>query len=204
MRTVKFRDVLWSIARMAGYSPESGNFLTNQALPIGEYVTQWVDRLYANDDWPEWVKLIRLTPDASHIVPYTALPTDPTTVTPYTILRTINVYLVDPTTTNTPVSTKFTLREDGIHVGFEHGTYVYVKYIEPPPRFSSAVWVAENIYNYGDVVYGASTGECYKSRVNNNINHDPVSTISNPALTIAELQALGPGQPGIPASPQTD
>lgn len=203
MKTAKFRDVLWSVARKAGYSPESGNFISNQAIPIGEYINDWVGRLYAQEDWPEWTKIIRCTPNASHIVPYEAVTGNVFSTNPFKIGRVLTVYLVDPSTTRAPISTRFTLREEGIHCGYEHGTYVWIKYIEPAPEFTAAPWRAEITYAKDEPVYVPDTGDCYRSMINNNRGHNPVLFSSPPRqLTLDVTQDSIPDSPGRGAQNQ--
>src|SRR5262245_27296461 len=181
MKRVKFRKVLWGVARKAGFSPESGNFLTNQAIPVGQYINEWVSRLYSQEDWPEWTKVSRFIPDANHIVPYDTSPTTPSfTPVPIAIGRVLKVYLVDPVTTNAPVETDFTLGEAGIHCGFDHGEAVWIEYLPPPPEFTAEVWDSNFAYAKGDVVYSSNTGECYVSKVNSNLGHDPSVAVGPP------------------------
>jgi hypothetical protein len=210
MRSVKFRDVLWAVARKAGFSPESGNFITNQALPVAEYINDWVARLYTQEDWPEWTKVNEFIPNpTTHIVRYSSGP-PPSPVAPdiqfpgsYNIYRVFDVYLLDPKTTRAPISTKYTLREDGIHCGFEHGQHVWIKYIEPAPEFTAVLWRADNTYKIGETVYSPETGECYVSLINNNRGNDPTpSTVPGsppPSILIEEIQLLEGAQPGVPA-----
>jgi hypothetical protein len=180
MRSVTFREVLWAVARKAGFSPESGNFLTNQAIAIGEYINQWVGRVYSASDWPEWTKVLQCTPDAlTHIVPYDVTVAT-TSINPVVnrIGRVIAVYLVDPKTTNAPVGTDFSLAEEGIHCGFDHGLNVWIEYITPAPEFTAEVWNANRTYAKDDPAYSSNTGECYRSRLNNNLGHDPSFSVS--------------------------
>lgn len=206
METVPFRDVLWSVARKAGYSPESGNFITNQAIPIGEYINDWVDRLYAQEDWPQWTKVVEVAP-VDHIVPYEFILGRADAPAPSTssfrLHRVVTVYLIDPKTTRSPVTTHFTLREDGVHCGYEHGTNVWIKYIEPSPTFTAVPWRGDFTYRKNDAVYSGTTGECYRSAINSNRGHDPAANQPPipPELTIDETQPFTPTEPGIP--PQT-
>jgi len=200
MRTVPFKEVLWSVARKAGYSPESGNFLTNQAVPIGEYINEWTSRLYMQEDWPEWTKVLEVTPDLNHIVAYTVLTSD-REFSGRDIARVIDVFLRDPVTTRCPISTRFSLREEGIHVGYEHGTNVWIKYIEPSPHFTAEVWEASVTYTYGQSVYAPSTGECYVSRISNNLNHDPTGEED---ATPMQMSVIQDRTDPVPASPEQD
>src|SRR6266508_5913483 len=74
MRTVNFRDdVLHAVADKLGLDPDQSNFLTNQAIPIGKFIDQWVRRTYDARDWPEWTITDQFVP-TNHVVPYDYLP----------------------------------------------------------------------------------------------------------------------------------
>lgn len=203
MRTARFRDVLWSVAHKAGYSPESGNFISNQAIPIGEYINDWVSRLYTQEDWPEWTKVIQVAPDANHIVPYETTAAGVFSATPYKIGRVITVYLIDPKTTRAPITTRYSLREEGIHCGYEHGTNVWIKYLEPPPTFTAVPWRPEVTYAKNDVVYSGGIGECYKSKSNGNVGHSPTMAFQEPTriipVTTEIIQEHVPDNVGVSA-----
>lgn len=187
MRTVPFREVLHGVAYKMGLDPDQSNFLTNQAIPIGTYIDEWVRRTYDISDWPEWVVTHKFTPNASHIVPWDAPSSDFVSAreplgTVLKLGRVLKVYLVDPATTNAPVDTPFTLKDEGIHVGYEHGTYVWIKFMAPPPRYTAVQWRSDNIFAKDDVTYSYTTGQVYKSKANGNIGHDPASTFSVPPI----------------------
>src|SRR6266581_4634430 len=181
MRTVNFRDgVLHAVAYKLGLDPDQSNFLTNQAIPIGSYIDEWVRRIYDGRDWPEWTVTHKFAPTTDHIVPWDAIAIDlvipPSVVgTLVQLGRILKVFLIDPTTTDAPIDTPFAILDDGIHVGYEYGQYVWIRYIAPPPKFTAIQWLVSSTYAKDDTVYSYTTGECYKSKVNNNIGHDPVS-----------------------------
>jgi hypothetical protein len=180
MRTVPFREVLHGVAYKMGLDPDQSNFLTNQAIPIGTYIDQWVRRTYDIRDWPEWVVTYKFAPTANHIVPWDATSVDPGLR--LQIGRVLKVYLIDPKTTDAPVDTPFTLKDEGIHVGYEHGTYVWIKFMAPPPRYTAVQWRSDNIFAKDDVTYSYTTGQVYKSKSNGNIGHDPAVTFSRPPI----------------------
>jgi hypothetical protein len=178
MQSLKYREILYAVAHKLGYDPLDPNFPRDEAQAIGTYIDQWVTRLYPAHDWPEWTRVKRFLPDANHIVQWTQVSPDtavpPSVVlSPLTMWRILAVYIVDPRLVYGANSTKFYLREEGIHCGFEHGVDVWIKYIDPPPRFTSVEWTPQTVYQKGDVAYSITTGEVYKSKSNNNLNHDP-------------------------------
>lgn len=204
MRTVNFRDdVLHVVADKLGIDPEQSNFLTNEAVPIGKFIDQWVRRTYGARDWPEWTITDQFAP-VNHVVPYDNTSTTISGTVSKKIGRVLKVFLVDPATTDAPVDTPFTLRDDGIHCGYEHGSYVWIRYIAPAPRFTAVSWRADFTYRVDDTVYSYTTGECYKSKINGNLNHDPVSAPRPdlPYLPTEEIVALEPAYIGTAPAPQ--
>jgi hypothetical protein len=203
MRSVNFRDdVLHVVADKLGIDPEQSNFLTNEAVPIGKFIDQWVRRTYDARDWPEWTVTEQFAP-VNHVVPWDTTGAIGGNVTKK-IGRVLKVFLVDPATTDAPVDTPFTLREDGIHCGYEHGSYVWIRYIAPAPRFTAVSWRPDFTYRVDDTVYSYTTGECYKSKINGNLNHDPVSAPRPvlPFLPTEETRALQPAYVGTAPQPQ--
>ena len=204
MRVVKFQDVLWQTARQAGFSPEEGNLLTNQALSLGEAIRRWVERLYQFEDWPEWVKTIIASPDTNHVVPYDVNFTVGTGTIQERIGRTVHVYLVDPRTTDTPVITDHRLLEEGVHCGYDHGANVWIRYMEPAPRFTAEQWDPSVTYSRDQTTYSFATGDCYRSKVNNNLGNDP-SVIGTLPLGLPIPSAVTQQyQPPVLGTPEQD
>jgi hypothetical protein len=204
MRTVNFRDdVLHVVADKLGIDPEQSNFLTNQAVPIGKFIDQWVRRTYDARDWPEWTITDQFAP-VNHVVPFDNTSTIISGTVTKKIGRVLKVFLIDPATTDAPVDTPFTLLEDGIHCGYEHGSYVWIRYIAPTPRFTAVQWRADFTYRVDDTVYSYTTGQCYKSKINGNLNHDPsIAPIPDfPYLPTEEIVALEPAYIGTAPAPQ--
>jgi hypothetical protein len=117
-------------------------------------------------------------------VPYETTAAGVFSATPYKIGRVITVYLIDPKTTRAPITTRYSLREDGIHCGYEHGTNVWIKYLEPPPTFTAVPWRPEVTYAKNDVVYSGGIGECYRSKSNGNVGHSPTSAYQERRIPI--------------------
>src|SRR5438105_10697590 len=183
-RSLNFRDyVLNPIAYKIGLDPRT-NFEDSQARAIGTYVNEYVRKTWFTNDWPEWTFFVAAIPDASHVVPYdyAPAPTDVPSLVPNTatIGRVLSVNIMDPRTTNVPVETTFTERENGVHCGYDHGAYVWIEYMPPPPVFTAELWDAARTYNRGEAIYAPVTGECYASLLDGNVNNDPLDTPSQP------------------------
>ena len=202
MRIANFRDdVLWPVAIRLGLDP-SVQLLPDQAEAIAVYVNSWVRRTYDPVDLPELVNLDQFAPDSFHYVPYNAAPRNGHGV--IQIAKVYKVYLVDPMKSIfRPIDTPFRLRTNGIHVGFEHGSWVWIKYQVTPPKFTAKPWDRGFVYSKDALTYSPVTGQCYKSAVNNNRGHDPagggVMTNGNSEVSIlGEItQQYGPPNGGI-------
>src|SRR4030095_5635690 len=207
MRTVKFRDVLWSIAYRDGSDP-GVDLLKNQASALTSYINAWVRRLWDSTDWPEWTAIYRYQPDAAHYISWDAAPNDfvplprpPEPSAPaWKIGKPLKLYLLDPKTTWLPVDTPFRPSEWGIHCGFEHGRDVWLKFMPRPPEYTSVEWDVTNSYHVDDLVYWPVTGEVYKSKINNNLGHEPddVLLANQSPLNVEETQPFTPPNPGSP------
>lgn len=201
MRTISFGDVLDQVAYRLGLDPNQSGLLTDQAVPIGTYIDRGVGKAYDSEDYPEWTLLHEFIPDANHIVTWDAIANEVTPVAEFEIGRTFKVYLIDPRTTDAPISTRFTLNNVGIHVGYDHGVTVWIEFMTPPPRFTSDVWSAGIVYTKNQVVYSFRNRECFKSKANNNHAHDPGDLLGL-SMSAVTTQNFAPPQPAIPAQPQ--
>jgi len=219
MRTVNFKnDVLWPIAYRLGVDPRQ-ELLSDQANAVASYINSWVRRLWDAADWPEWTITAKFAPTTApgveHIVTWNAPPLDytppsmgpdapgPNTIPPK-IGKVLKVYLLDPRTTRAPVDTPFRLNHLGIHCGFEHGTSVWIKYVARCPQFTSNPWIASVIYNKDALVYSPVSGECYVSKSNNNLGHDPAQPGGGEPFSPLSVQETGgtADNPGLPATAQ--
>jgi hypothetical protein len=117
-------------------------------------------------------------PSITHTGPDAPNPNDPARPV---LGRVLKVYLADPSVTDAPVETDFTLGRIGVHVGLEHGNSVWISYMPPPPKFTAVQWSSSITYQKDDVVYSYTSGEVYRSKATGNIGHDPVSTSSGPS-----------------------
>lgn len=205
MRAVNFRDyVLHPIASKLGLDPTQ-NFEESQAEAIGRNINQWVRDLFTIEQFPEWSKTQAFQPNASHIVPYTQIAGGPgSTVIPAEIMVPISVHLIDPLSTNASSDIPFELVPEGIYVGTDHGTLVWIRFMSPAPKFTAVPWDSSTIFNKGEPTYVPSKGECYISKINGNRNHNPSPTDYNfsappPATELTQRAVLE--QPGIPVAP---
>jgi hypothetical protein len=194
MRSLNFRDfVLWPIAQHMGLNP-SKRLLEDDAQAIVVYINGWVRRLYTALDWPEW-STVQVSVPVDHIVPYEF--TASNTGLEVKIGKVLSVYLVDPRTTNASVDTPFDELAEGIHVGFDHGETVWIKYLPLAPVFTGIVWNGSRTYALGNSAYSPVSGECYASKINGNIGNDPSSGSTDQALTTEITQNAVPPQPGV-------
>lgn len=202
-RSVNFRDsVLFELARMVGLDPDT-ELLRDQAKSYAGYINKWVRKTWDAVDWPEWTKTQSFTPNANHIVPYTIV-TTPSVIDPEleTISRVFKMYLRDPGAVPGVLGSPFTLRPEGIHCGFEHGSLVWLKFISQAPQFSGEEWDVTRSYNHGDLVYSPVTGECYRSLINSNRGNDPAAGEEPP--NVLQSQVLQEFTPDSPATSAQD
>ena len=73
------------------------------------------------------------------------------------------VYLADPDANRGPLDTPFRLGPKGIHVGFDHGTTVFIKFGLRAPQFTWVPYSAAVTYAKGAVVYDPTSGNNYIS-----------------------------------------
>jgi len=198
MRTIPFKEVLWSIAYKVGLDPAQ-EFLTDEGESLASYINAWVRRTWDAQDFPEWTTIKEFTPDANHQVPYEAIPVGGSEAV--MLSRPLKVYLVDPRLTPYPIDARFREWDEGLHVGFDHGATVWIKYIGPAPRFTSILWDSNTAYDSGDLTYSQDTGECYRSLVSNNLGNNPVSGFAE-ALATEIIQPYVPPAPPNPGQPQ--
>lgn len=73
--------------------------------------------------------------------------------------------------TRTPGRINFVPSDNGIQLPSDAPAIIFVEYRLPPPLFNSCSWNAATTYNNCDVAYSATTGECYRSVQDGNLNH---------------------------------
>jgi hypothetical protein len=192
MKTFPFRDVLWGCVYKLGMDP-ARKLLTDQAESLVSYINAWVRRLYPIVDMPDWTKIEPRTPD-NHIVPYERVALPP-------MERIFKVYLTDPSKEGTSGDAPFRLMENGVHVGFEHGPQVWLKFIEQAPRFTHEQWDPAKTYGKGALTYSPAVGECYQSKTSGNMGHDPTDVLGGSLNTVI-TRPYSPGATATPAQPR--
>ena len=196
MRTIPFKDVLWAIAYKLGLDPAQ-EFLTDEGESLASYINAWVRRTWDSADYPEWTAIAEFAPDENHQVPYEALPVGAAEAV--VLSRPLKVYLVDPRISPYPIDTRFRVWDEGLHVGFDHGATVWIKYMGTAPRFTSKPWNSGITYSKGDLVYSPTAGECFKSFLNGNVGNDPAEAGPDARTNLA-TEVLVPFVPGSEAT----
>lgn len=203
MRTASYRDdVLYGLAYKAGLDPVNKELLKDEAAAFATFINSWVRRTWDEMDWPEWTLTQEFEPDTSHYVSFDARPVGAgrNPALPQ-IGRPLKVYLVNPELMRGPVDTPFKMLNKGIHVGFDHGETVWIKFVPRAPQFTATPWDSSIKYRRGDLTYSPLSGECYKSKSSGNQGHDPSFQLSGD-LTTELTQAGTPPDPGVPARPK--
>jgi len=188
---------LWAIAKRIGLDP-TRNLLDDQADALSTYINERVRRAYPATDWPEWTATVERTPDTNHIVTWSDLSAPEDGSLP--LERVFKVYLLDPRGNASATDIPFRLTPEGVHVGFKHGPTVWLKLIYQAPRFTATKWRGDITYSQGGLVYSIRTGNCYKSKVNNNRGNDPADsdTAEPRSLGTEQIQPFQSANPGLP------
>lgn len=91
--------------------------------------------------------------------------------------KVLKVYPVDPRTSDGPFDIPFRLYDTAIHVGYDHGTKVWIKFMSRASVYTLTVWDLTITYSSGDLAYDPVSGNCYRSLQSNNTNH----AVTNPS-----------------------
>jgi hypothetical protein len=201
VQTANFRDeVVFALAYKMGLDPAK-DLLVDLAQAYVNFINAWVRRLYPSFDWPEWTLIEQRTPDASHYVDFAQAGQN-------VIGRVMKVYLADPATVQGVLEIPFRLNASGIHVGFEHGTNVWIKYIKAAPAYTSSLYSTTTTYAKGALAYDIASGNCYSSAQNSNTNHPLTDaswwTVVPFPLVIVDLVVRGAYADALRQDGQTD
>lgn len=192
MRTIPFKEVLWSVAYKLGLNPTQ-EFLTDEGESLCSYINAWVRRTWDAQDFPEWTTIKEFAPAENHMVSWRAFPVE--APEPVLLSRPLKVYLVDPRVSPYPIDARFREWDEGLHVGFDHGATVWIKYLPLAPRFTSVKWDSGRSYGNGELTYSPVSGECYSSLIAGNLGNDPVIGFTAPLATEI-TQSFVPPDPG--------
>jgi hypothetical protein len=195
MRTIPFKEVLWSIAYKLGLDP-AVEFLTDEGESLCSYINAWVRRSWDVQDFPEWTSITEFGVADNHMIPWRAFPVG--APEPVELSRPLKVYLIDPRFSPYPIDARFRAWDEGVHVGFDHGATVWIKYLPLPPKFTSVKWDAGTSYPGGGLAYSPVTGECYSSLISGNLGNDPTIGFTSP-LSTRITQTAVPPDPGADA-----
>ena len=192
MRTIPFKEVLWSIAYKLGLDP-AVEFLTDEGESLCSYINAWLRRSWDVQDFPEWTSIQEFAVADNHMIPWRAFPVG--APEPVELSRPLKVYLVDPHFSPYPIDARFREWDEGLHVGFDHGATVWIKYMPLAPKFTSVKWDSGRSYAGGDLTYSPVTGECYSSLISGNLGNNPTIGFTT-SLAAQVTQTAVPPEPG--------
>jgi hypothetical protein len=145
----------------------ANNLLVDLAQAYGVFINGAVKKLHDRFDFPDFVLLEQRTPDANHYIPWEQS-------TQKVIHRALKVYQRDPRVTIPQFEIPFHLDVNGVHCGYDHGTSVWLRFMEPAPQFSGSIWFSSLTYKIGDQLLDMNgDGNNYISLQNSNTNHQP-------------------------------
>lgn len=153
MRTVNFAEaIVFPILDRQGYDPVLDLF-QDYANALDRFVNAWVRKCWDFADWPE-LSLIEARTVTDNLVPYD----DPTPMG-----KILKVYLVDPQLHDGPFDIPFRLYPTAIHIGYDHGRQVWVKFMTRPNVYTLKPYDITFTYGLNEVVYDPFSGNDYKS-----------------------------------------
>jgi len=167
MRNANFTwDLLIPMVQKMGITTDN-NLLVDLAKAYAAFVNSAVKKLHDRFDFPDFVLLEQRTPDSNHYVAWE----QPSLKI---IHRALKVYQRDPRVTIPQFEIPFRTDATGVHVGYDHGTNIWLKYMEPAPQYPGSIWFSTITYNLGDRVLDANgDGNCYTAIQGSNTNHQP-------------------------------
>jgi hypothetical protein len=157
MRTVTFKSVYDQVMRMAGLDPADATFSAARQEFVADCITRRVREGWEYDLWPELMTVEARTPVAGLIAYEQSGQTQ--------LGEVEGVYSANPeTAANTARSLGFTMSAAGAQITDTAApASVYLRFRRRPNRFTRVAWDAGAAYAEGDLVYYASTGECYQA-----------------------------------------
>jgi len=166
MKTCTFKSVLWGATRRLGMDPAK-NLLADQAETLTEYINARLKEAWEHQDWPALCRIEERVPDASDVISFTQAGQP-------VIAQVLGIYAVNPDRVREPLEIDWELRGHGIQL-FRTVVRCWVYYRPEAPIFTSVAWLPNLSYVVGDLVYRASTGDCFKALLPNS-NTDVMTT----------------------------
>lgn len=159
MITVPYKQALEEIARhWADLSPT--DITTARAASIAIMFTTAMELAWEYHDWPETVTTQERTPVARVIAYQQA--GQAVIHSPY------HVFSRDPDAiSNSPArELSWELNDEGILITQARDATAWVKFQKQPPSFTGLAWANDAAYVAGQLIYYATTGQCYKAKAN--------------------------------------
>lgn len=156
MRTVTFLSVFNRVVQLRGHDPATLPLTDAMAGQTAYYIEQWIRRGWEKDFWPEWTKVDERTPDTNSLIAWEQTGKD-------ALGEVQGVYPTEKMAYLEQNKLSVAIRDTGIELRFTDGdgSTSWVKYRLRPPRFTATAYAGATAYAVGDVVYYATTGECY-------------------------------------------
>jgi hypothetical protein len=158
MREVKFQSVYEQVLRKCALDPADAGFPADRQEFVADLIAQRCKEAWEYDFWPELVTVEARTPVAG-LVAYTQ--------TGQTQLgEVLGIWSAHPETSpDTAKSYSVVMTDAGAQImDGSVSTTVYVKFRRLPPRFTRVAWDPTAGYAEGDIIYYATTGECYQAQ----------------------------------------
>jgi hypothetical protein len=159
MRTVTFKSVWEQVVRMCALDPDDTTLTSARQEMVADCITRRVREGWEYAPWPELCVIEERTP-VSGLVAYAQ--------SGKTVLGEVfGVWSADPRDNpDTAKQYAFEPAEDGIRIlDTISGTTVWVHFRRVPARFTRVAYDAGVGYSEGDLVYYATTGECYQAAI---------------------------------------
>src|SRR4029450_736538 len=135
MRAANFTwDLLIPMVQKMGITTDN-NLLVDLAKAYSAFINSAVKKLHDRFDFPDFVLLEQRPPDATHYSPWGQ-------ATQKILHRALKVCQREPRVTIPQFEIPFRVDATGVHVGYDHGTNIWLKYMEPAPQCPGSIWCA--------------------------------------------------------------
>jgi len=179
-RSVKWSKVFDSVVRAKGLDPATASLSVAQQENMADLVNEWLRQAWEFTWWPALMvceeRTVTDDADAGLVIALEETGCE-------TIGHVRGVYKTNPRTGTSPYKLQFAVTADGIILSstLDIAT-AYVEHRVRAPEFTRTVWSALTAYAVGDLVYLASTGECYKAIATSTNKTPPDVTYWEPVL----------------------